>query len=273
MEQQVVKVNDVELAYWIRGERQRDETPLVLVHGFMGNSRSWDPVVNDLAADRPVVTYDHRGHGASTNTGVADSYCFDQLVSDFAALVDRIELDRFHVLGHSMGGVVAMRYALDHPERIASLIPMDTAAAASADDTNDNVGFMRTGIDIAGTQGMGALFDTINAAIPDIPEVEAFRAGLRYDLHAMDPLAFVRFGNELLEYPSFLDQLASLTMPATVLVGENDLGLRDAAVAMANTIPGATLTVIPNAAHSPQLENSAGWLEAVAGHFERQSSL
>ncbi|MEY2424603.1 MAG: hypothetical protein QOI61_175 [Actinomycetota bacterium] len=272
MEQQSVTLNDVELAYWIRSANDDGSTPLVLVHGFMGNSRSWNPVVDQLAADRPVITFDHRGHGASTNTGVSDTYCFDQLVSDFAALVDHLQLERFHVLGHSMGGVVAMRYAVDHPERIASLVPMDTAAAAAPDDVNDNVGFMRTGIEIAGTQGMLALFETINAAIPDLPELEEFREGLRYDLLAMDPLAFVRFGNELLEYPSFLDRLAQLTMPATVLVGENDLGLRDAAQAMATTIPGATLSVIPNAAHSPQIENPAGWLEAVAGHFERQAS-
>jgi pimeloyl-ACP methyl ester carboxylesterase len=170
-----------------------------------------------------------------------------------------------------MGGIVAMRYTIDHPDRVASLVPMDTAAAAAPDDINDNVGFMRTGIEIAGTQGMSALFDTINAAIPDIPELVEFREGLRYDLHAMDPLAFVAFGEELLAYASVLDRLADLRMPATVLVGENDAGLRDAAVAMATTIPDAVLEVIPGAAHSPQIENPAAWLEAVAGHFSRQS--
>lgn len=269
MDQQIVAVNDVELAYRVHGAERADELPLVLVHGFMGNSRSWNPVVEQLAAERPVVTFDHRGHGASTNTGMADTYTFDQLVSDFAALVDHLALDRFHVLGHSMGGVVSMRYTIDHPERIASLVPMDTAAAASPDESNDNVDYMRTGIEIARTQGMAAMFETINAAIPDIPEMAGFRESMRYDLHAMDSHAFVQFGEELLAYPSFLDRLAGLTMPATVLVGENDFGLRDASEAMAKTIPGATLTVIPNAAHNPQVENTAGWLDAVAGHFAR----
>jgi pimeloyl-ACP methyl ester carboxylesterase len=264
-----VTVNNVALDYAITGTPADDGLPLVLVHGFMGNARTWAPIMPGLTANRQVVTYDHRGHGASTNTGDAATYTFDQLVADFTALVDAIGLERFHLLGHSMGGVVAMRYTLGHPDRVASLIPMDTAAAAAANQDDDpNVGFMRTGVDVARTQGMAALFDVINAAIPDAPEFAEMRESLRYDLNAMDNLAFVRFGEELLQYPSFLDKLAGLTIPATVLVGENDLGLRAASDAMAATIPNAKLVVIPNAGHNPHAENPQAWLEAVTGHLD-----
>ncbi len=150
---------------------------------------------------------------------------------------------------------------------------MDTAPSAATDQSDPNIGFMRMGIDVAGSKGMAALFDTINAAIPDLPEPAKYRKNLRYDLHAMDPVAFVRFGEELLVYPSFLEQLTNLTMPVTVIVGENVLGLRPYADAMAATIPGAVLRVIPNAAHTPQTENTAGWLAAVDEHFARQSAM
>ena len=77
-----VSVNNVELAYAITGDATAaDGLPLVLVHGFMGNTRTWAPVMPGLTADRQVVAYDHRGHGDSTNTGDAASYTFDQLVA------------------------------------------------------------------------------------------------------------------------------------------------------------------------------------------------
>ena len=57
------------------------------------------------------MTYDHRGHGESPNTGDAATYVFDQLVADMAGLVDSLGLGQFDLLGHSMGGIVAMRYA------------------------------------------------------------------------------------------------------------------------------------------------------------------
>ncbi len=85
----------------------------------------------------------------------------------------------------------------------------------------------------------------------------------------MDPVAFVCFGEELLSYEGSVQQLAQLDLPTTVLVGANDFGLRGAADAMAATIPGAHLTVIEDAAHSPQVENRDGWLKAVGDHFDR----
>jgi pimeloyl-ACP methyl ester carboxylesterase len=261
-------VNGIELAYTRTGASVEGSPPLVLVHGFMGNSRTWDPVIKDVSSNRAVLTYDHRGHGESTNTGDADSYTFAQLVADFAALVDGLDLDRFHLLGHSMGGIVAMRYAVAHPERVTSLIAMDTGAAPSGSD-DPSTGFMRLGIDVARTQGMQPLFDMINGAIPDTDEFAALREQLRHDLLAMDPLAFAAFGTELLEYPSFVASLGSIAAPTTVLVGESDSGLRGAAEVIAGTIPNAVLSVIPNAAHNPHQENTLGWLEAVGAHFQR----
>jgi pimeloyl-ACP methyl ester carboxylesterase len=259
------RVNGVDLAYAITGD---GAPPLVLVHGFMGNSRTWAPVLPDLSTNRAVVTYDHRGHGDSTNTGDAASYTFDQLLADFAALVDHLGLERFHLLGHSMGGLVAMRYAIEHGDRVASLIAMDTGAAPSGAD-DPNTGFMRLGVEVARTQGMQALFDMINAAIPEGDDFSTLREQLRHDLLAMDPLAFAAFGAELLEYRSFVDRLSAITAPTTVLVGEDDTGLRGAAETLAATIPNARLVIIPGAGHNPHQENPLGWLESVAAHFEQ----
>ena len=84
---------------------------------------------------------------------------------------------------------------------------------------------------------------------------------------SMDPEAFVGFAKELNAYPSMVSQLHTITCPTTVLVGENDTGLRDAADVMAREIPGAALVVIPNAGHSPQEDDPASWIRAVQTHL------
>jgi len=251
----------VDLAYDSTGQG----FPLVLVHGFTGSSLDWVDVIEPLARDRQVVTFDHRGHGESPNTGDASTYTFDQLVADMTVLLDDLELDRFDLLGHSMGGVVAMRYALAHPERVRSLVLMDTAAGSAT----GNAEMMRAGIEMVRTQGTSALFELIQGFLGEGEVADVQRARMRTKLAQMDPVAFTELGEELLTYPSVLDRLAGLEIPTTVLVGVDDHGLRGAADDLAATIPGAELVVIPDAAHSPQDENRDAWLAAVEHHLTR----
>ncbi len=251
----------VALAYDSTGEG----FPLVLVHGFTGSSLDWVDVIEPLAEDRQVVTFDHRGHGDSPNTGDAASYTFDQLVDDMTEMLEDLELDRFDLLGHSMGGIVSMRYALAHPERVRSLILMDTAAEASADNTD----MMRAGIEQVRIQGTSALYELIQGFLGEGALADSRRARMQTKLGQMDPVAFTELGEELLTYPSVLDQLAGLRIPTTVIVGVNDHALRGRADDLAATIPGAELVVIPDAAHSPQEENRDAWLAAVGHHLSR----
>jgi pimeloyl-ACP methyl ester carboxylesterase len=85
----------------------------------------------------------------------------------------------------------------------------------------------------------------------------------------MDVEAFAAFGSELGTYPSMLDELAGLRCPVTVVVGENDHGLREGADAMAARIPGATLVVIDGAGHSPQEDDPDTWVAAIERHLRR----
>jgi pimeloyl-ACP methyl ester carboxylesterase len=251
----------VDLAHATYGEG----FPLLLVHGFSGSSLDWVDVVEPLARRRRVITFDHRGHGDSPNTGDAPTYTFDQLLADMTSLVDRLGLDRFDLLGHSMGGIVAMRYALNHPERVRSLVLMDTAAGATS-RTSD---FMRGGIELVRAKGTRAVYDVVQLFLGTGERADVMRDRLCTKLEQMDPVAFVALGEELLSYPSRLDQLATVDIPTTVVVGENDNGLRPAADELAATVPGAVLVVVPGAAHSPQDENRAAWLDAIENHLSR----
>lgn len=257
----VAKVNGIEIAYDEHGEGD----PFVLVHGFSGSGRDWSGVAPDLAASRRVLAVHQRGHGDSTSTGDAATYTFDQLVDDLEGFVDALALERFDLLGHSMGGLVAMRYAARHPARVRSLIPMDTGASPTPGAGQ----WMQPLIDIVTAGGMPAYYEAAKDVVFPGGEDVAGLAAFKWSLDSMDPVAFVRFAEELTTYPPFLAQLGTLTMPATVLVGENDVSLRGAADDLTTAIPGAVLDVIPGAAHSPHVENREGWLTAVERHFAR----
>jgi pimeloyl-ACP methyl ester carboxylesterase len=260
-----LSVNGIDVAYDAQGGGE----PFILLHGWTGGRVDWAGVVVDLATRHRVITLDHRGHGDSTNTGDPVTYTFDQLAEDFSAFVDALGVERFDLLGHSMGGIVAMRYALGHPERLRSLILMDTGGAA----TPGSGKWMQPALDLVAAKGTDAFFEVAKSALGDGPAGDRARIEYKQKLAAMDPVAFVALGRELTTHPSMLDRLATLALPTTVIVGENDVGLRSSSDDLTAAIPDAVLDVIPDAAHSPQVENRSGWLAAVDRHFARSTNV
>ena len=244
------------------------DPPLLLLHGFTGSRLDWTDVVGDRATDRRVVAYDQRGHGDSANRGLADAYTFDRLVDDLAEVVEERALVPFDLLGHSMGGIVSMRYALANRDRLRSLILMDTAAEPAGAIPRSWIDHVLT---MARDQGMGAVAEMMANAMahmPTAPRAEVLDR-LRYKITNMDVEAFAAFAEELNGYPSMLAELAALTLPVTVIVGENDTGLRAGADELAATIPGAELVVVAGAGHSPQEDEPAAWIDAVRSHLAR----
>lgn len=250
------------------------EPPLVLVHGWTGGRHDWVHVGAELAAIAPgrwVLAYDHRGHGESTHTGDAATYTFEQLVADLDALLAEVapedEVPQLDLLGHSMGGVIVQWWALAHPERVRSLVLMDTAGEGSG---SMPMRTLRRTAQLGREQGMGAVVDqavTAFGADLDPAAADDLRADLGRGLGAIDPEAFLALAEQLQDHRSVLDELATLTCPTTVLVGEHDDPLRPAADALAAAIPGAHLVVVAGAGHSPQRENTAAWLTALTGHL------
>ena len=210
-----IAVNGIEVAVERHGagagDGGREVTPLVLLHGFTGNATDWSEVVDRLAAHREVWTLEHRGHGSSSDTGDASTYTFDQLVDDLAAVLDTLEVERYDLLGHSMGGIVAQRYAVREPRRLRSLILMDTGGRPSPEGPNTEL--MRGGIELARTQGSMAVFEAISPFLGDGPAADAGRDRMRQNFACLDPVAFVALGEELLTYRPVLDRLAALTRP------------------------------------------------------------
>ncbi len=109
------------------GERLDSEPPLVLVHGWMDVGASWQFMVDALARDRWIVAPDWRGYGRSTTPGLRpDAYWFPDYLGDLDALLDHLSPGQpVDLVGHSMGGNVAMMYAGVRPVRIRRLVNLE----------------------------------------------------------------------------------------------------------------------------------------------------
>ncbi len=109
-----VDINGLDLAYRIDGDGR--ET-LVLVNGLADTKESWEAQLPAFSERYRVVSYDNRGCGESPTP--AGPYTTAEMADDLAGLVDALELDRFHLLGVSMGGMIAQEYAIANAERLA----------------------------------------------------------------------------------------------------------------------------------------------------------
>lgn len=266
-------LGDVTIAVDDRGTDRSAEggsLPLVLVHGFTGGRIDFSDVIDDLATDRRVIAWDHRGHAESTNTGDRATYTLEQLAIDAWRVLDALDVGRFHLLGHSMGGGVAQLMVREQPKRVASLVLMDTSS--------EPMRVPREWIDryeqMGREQGMRAVADELGAfSEPRMVAPEEDRPTIaarnHHKLSSMDVEAYVGLAESLGRMASGLDELTAVRCPATVIVGELDAPFRAPSEAMAAAIEGAALVVVEGAAHCPQEERRDDWLAAVRGHLDR----
>jgi pimeloyl-ACP methyl ester carboxylesterase len=119
--------------------------PVVILHGLLGSARNWTSVAKALAGAHRVFALDLRNHGRSP---WAATMSFDEMAGDVAAFIDAHRLGRAQVIGHSLGGKVAMRLALTRPERVERLVVVDVAPVAYAHDFGPFVEAMRA-VDLA----------------------------------------------------------------------------------------------------------------------------
>ena len=108
-----------------------DGPPIVILHGLFGSARNWQTLARRLAHAYRVVTPDLRNHGESPH---ARSMSYADMAGDVAALIEALALGPVALIGHSMGGKVAMHFALAHPERICRLVVVDVAPVPYAHD-------------------------------------------------------------------------------------------------------------------------------------------
>jgi len=115
-------MHPVDLTFEAFGES--DACPIIILHGFLASARNWRTVAKSLAETHRVYVVDMRNHGASPHAELMD---YPTMAADLLQFMDGIGLEKAHLLGHSMGGKVAMWFAMHYSERVEKLIVVDIA--------------------------------------------------------------------------------------------------------------------------------------------------
>ncbi|MBV1877147.1 MAG: alpha/beta hydrolase [Pseudomonadales bacterium] len=250
--------------------------PFLIVHGFAGSMLDFEDEQSQLAQNRRVILVDLRGHGHSTNSGNGDHYNFETLTDDLLSFIAALAIDRLDILGHSMGGMVVIRALLAKPELFRSALLMNTAAEPIKGGTKLPPDLYPTirkkGVEmlLAGIRSQ-ASYPATQKGIDHLGKNEYLRR-IKAKLSQMDPEAFIALQLRLTDQQNQLNQLQSLTMPVTILLGAEDKPFINRSRRMHNKIKGSIYVEIAGAAHSPQYENRIGWHAVISTHFERIDS-
>lgn len=149
----------MQLHYQTLGEGQ----PLILLHGLFGASNNWGVVAKYFSQYFQVISVDLRNHGNSPHS---ESQTYTDMAGDLAELCEALNLQRMHLLGHSLGGKVAMQFATQYPARVEKLIVVDMAVRAYADAHTHLMDAMLA-VDLTTMRTRNAVDAVLSAAISD----------------------------------------------------------------------------------------------------------
>jgi 3-oxoadipate enol-lactonase len=259
-----ISTNGQELYYEIHG----DGPPLALVMGIGYDSSLWRlHQVPALSQRFRVVTFDNRDAGRSSRA--SQPYGIGDMADDLAGLLDGLEIPRAHVLGLSMGGMIAQEFALRHPERLDRLV-LSGAGGAPARSAFDPIrlwSWVKSHDDSGeafAAQQFVWLFST--GFLRNVAAVEQTLALLASNPNPVTPDAYARQAAAYLGH-DVIDRLSSIRAPTLVVGGEQDLLTPPWILQeVANAIPGADLWVFrgDGASHLVPLERSAEFNQVVA---------
>jgi pimeloyl-ACP methyl ester carboxylesterase len=253
----VAHVNGARLAYAISG----DGPPVVFIHGYTFDRRMWRTQAPAFATRHRVITYDVRGHGESSVAGSAPYADVD----DLRALLDHLDVTAAHLVGLSMGGGIAIDVALTHPERVRSLVLVDSALngwtfspAWQADLTALGDAIARGDVATATALWLALpLFTTTLAQPAPAADVRAMVEDYAHR-HRFQP------ADQRSPQPPARQRLEQITAPTLVIVGEHDIADFQALSAeLARRIPGARQLVLPGAGHMANMDQPAAFNAAV----------
>jgi pimeloyl-ACP methyl ester carboxylesterase len=219
---------------------------------------------------------DQRGHGLSTKTADQAGYSIAQLTADLIGFIAQVADGPVDLLGHSMGGRVALGVAVDRPDLIRSLIPMDTSAWSFLQEDDKVRALIANFMDAFDpSRGIPSSFGLVG---PEDALIEAstpaqWRARRDELFSGLDQYAVKGLGLELFNgVESLRPELPAITCPVTVIAGSKDHPLVDQAPELAAEVAHGTLSVIAGAYHSPQLTHPVEWRTAVEQHLAAAGS-
>ena len=242
---------------------------LVLLHGFTGSGANWAEHAARLrAAGLRVLCPDLPGHGSNLPDAFND-YTIESTAAQLASLLEREESGPVHLLGYSMGGRLALYFALHYPEKVRSLIlesaspGLATAAERAARKISDDA--LADRIEREGIPAFVGFWESL----PLWKSQNRLPAAARLWLHEQrlhndaSGLAESLRGMGTGVQPSLWERLGELAMPVILLAGAEDAKFAEIARQMAERIPQAQLAIIPDAGHTVHLEQSDAFQKVV----------
>ena len=250
-----VQLNDIRIHYETTGTGR----PLILLHSYPTHSAVWAPQIPALSSGRRVITYDIRGFGKSDAPTSASAYSQEKSIADLLVLMEHLKIGKADLFGFSMGGNIALNFALAHPSRVSKLVLIGTGAG-----TGDGSAFAKVcnawaqAADDGGIEGF-ARDITANPLFTEYGgRGERERDTMWRLITANTAHGVAHSAREVLAKRPTIDALAprlkSLPVPTMVIAGAADAGCVSAGKIMAEMIPGARLHVIPATGHFTNLE-------------------
>jgi 3-oxoadipate enol-lactonase len=259
-------VNGVSLYYELHGDLGE---PLVLVHGYTGDITDWRHQFPEFSHTHRVMAMDLRGHGRSEAPRERSSYTIEQMASDVQALIDQVGFERYHLLGHSMGGAIVQEIALRRPQKLLSLTLEDTSFkfGMMADPAVED--WWKTRMALAEAGNMAELAE-LPPPLPPPPHMPAGRLEeAKVRLSKMSPDAFIGAWQGLVGWQGTKDRAAAIAMPTLIIYGDLDTpALIQGMTRLVQVLPNASVEVIPEAGHSPQQERPELFNRALRHHLE-----
>jgi len=255
------------LAYKAAG-LENSATPVVLIHGFGGDSDNWLFNIDELAKSRPVYAVDLPGHGKSTKTlSTGDLSELSRAVAD---LVDEIGAQKFHLVGHSLGAAVALQILRDWPERVASIVGIAPAGLGERINAQFIDGFIAA-------EKRKDIKATLQLLVgdPELVSAQMIEGVQRYKRLEAAKEALRAIADKNLpsgrQTANFRDLVAEGRTPILILWGARDAILDPEA---ARGLPSTVKVVLfDDAGHMPHLEAASKANEAMARHLEAADAL
>ncbi|MDT7838569.1 alpha/beta fold hydrolase [Aquabacterium sp. OR-4] len=243
--------------------------PVVFSHALGLDHAMWQGTAQALDGRHPVLAYDHRGHGRSP--GYAAAPRMQTLVDDAAQVVEAWGRGPVVFVGLSMGGMVGQGLAIQRPDLVAGLVLAHTTAVyppAAREAWAQRVATVRAG-------GMAAVVELVLSRYLSpafIQQAPPAAAQLRRQILAADPAGYAA-SCEAIAAVDWLDQLPGITCPTLVLAGALDLGAPPAmAEEIQQRVPGATLSVLADAAHLSPVEQPAAFQQALRDFLDARAA-
>ncbi|WP_353570222.1 alpha/beta hydrolase [Candidatus Albibeggiatoa sp. nov. BB20] len=249
------------------------QTTLLLIHGNFASWRWWQPLLQHLPERYRAYTPELRGCGDTTRPD--GGYTIEQMAADIYEFTQALDLPAVHLVGHSLGGAVAMQFALNYPQKVRTLTLVSSAPAEGMAHLKPSFPQLRLTESsdfhhVMQTLNLNrmSLYKALTRMMPNIKTNQESFVTLLDDAARMSPEAIVGFYEALTTW-SVQDELGKLNLPVLVLWGSQDTIVEKAALErMVEALPQAQFVIWDNVGHAPQLEQPEAFQQLLLEFIE-----